>query len=155
MKLGEAIEAAVWITGDETPETRTRYKQDVSNAIDAFCSETGFLHGPVRFIEKSPGEDRVPAVPEHIEKRLRLGEIEGPRIKLLVAESEIIAPAPQTNKGSFVVDLDKVDLEHLRAVTRNAHLQHFDKTITDPECDDVIERIGPEVALTILRRTVH
>ena len=141
MKIGEIIESAIWLTGDESEETRKRYEQDVTEAIDYFCHKNEFTHGPVAFVEKLPGTDRVPAVPAHIS---------GPRIRLLVAESTITAKAVITPQGSFIANLDKHDLDRLRKITRRAGMKTR-RILSDAECDDIIEKLGPATALDTLR----
>ena len=81
VKLGDVIQSAIWLSGEETAEDRTRYEKDVCTAISLLCDGQGWLHGPVSFIEKRPGEDRVPQVPDHIQ---------GQRVGLLVAEAEVV-----------------------------------------------------------------
>ena len=147
MKVGDLIESAIWITRDESPETRARYEQDVIRAIDDTCSEEGFERGAVSFIEKLPGSDRVPEVPEHIQ---------GSRVRLLVAEAQIISKRVINSKGSFISNLDKKDLLRLRQITRNQWLkQHPGQTLNDSECDQYIELYGPEAAIETLRNQLH
>ena len=146
MKVDDFIESAIWITGDESPLTRKRYEQDVNQAISDMCAEQGFEHGAVTFIEKRPGDDRVPSVPDHVQ---------GSRVRLLVAEAKIIGRRVFT-KGSFVSNLDKKDLERLRTITR----REAKKVLTDEECDRFIEEYGPSAAVDTLRKskigvTVH
>ena len=142
MKIGDVIESAIWLTGDESQEMRERYKRDVTEAIDYFCHENNFLHGPVTFIEKLPGTDRVPPVPDHVQ---------GQRVRLLVAESTITAKAVVAPKGSFIANLDKHDLDRLRKITRRASMKVCMKILTDAECDEMIENLGPAAALDTLR----
>jgi len=52
--------------------------------------------------------------------------------------------------GSFVLNLDPKDLIRLRKVTRRASGNRF---LTDYECDMIIEELGPEVAISTLRKT--
>ena len=53
--------------------------------------------------------------------------------------------------GSFVLDLDPLDLQRLREITRRASGRH----LTDFECDAVIENYGPDVAAAVVRRAVN
>ena len=145
MKCGDTIESAIWITGDEPPDLRSRYEQDTIEAIDYFCHENKFLHGSVTFTEKIPGTDRVPKVPDHIQ---------GSRVRLLVAKSEITARKPDTPQGSFIANLDKKDLIRLRIITKRAHIRANGATLTNRECDLVIEQLGPETVVELLRRHV-
>jgi hypothetical protein len=109
------------------------------------CNELGFYHGPVSFTEKRPEEDRVPEVPDHIQ---------GSRVRLLVAEAEVVGKCPESPQGSFIANLDRKDLVRLRKVTRRAHAKNHPhgEDMTDPEVDEIIERYGPDAALETLRR---
>jgi len=140
MNIGDVIESAIWLTGTETPEIRKHYETDVRESMDNACRREGFLHGPVTFIEKSPGLDRVPSVPEHVT---------GPRVKLLVAETTVTA---RTSQGSFIAQLEKSDLDRLRAITKRACIKSENRILSDLECDKIIDEIGPDAALDVLRR---
>ena len=144
MRIGQVVEASIWMTGDEAPELRTRYEQDVRAAISELCTTEGFAHGPVTFMEKRPEDDRVPEAPDHIQ---------GSRVRLLVAEAELVGMAVQTSKGSFVANLDKKDLSRLRTITRREALT-VGKKLTDQELDEYLEQFGPEAAVEALRKNV-
>ena len=147
MRIGEVVESAIWLSGEETAEDRRRFETDVCAAIDILCNDMGFLHGPVTFIEKRPGDDRVPAVPDHIQ---------GPRVRLLVAEAELTTRKPESKPDSFVANLDRQDAIRLRHLTRRAQAKHMpDRKLTDAECDKIIEQYGPEAALDTLRRATR
>jgi len=145
MRIGDVIESAIWLTGEEGQEMRRRYEADVTSAIDDLCHEHNLIHGPVQFIEKKPGQDRVPEVPDHIQ---------GINVRLLVAESEVIASAPETSVGSFTANLEKIDLDRLRDITRQIHKRLNGTILTNSQCDEVIEELGPEAALSTLRQQV-
>jgi hypothetical protein len=143
MKVGDVVENAIWITGDEAPGIRQQYEQDVRNAITDLCTTEGVEHGPVTFVEKIPGSDRVPQVPDHVQ---------GSRVRLLVAEAVVVGLAVQTSQGSFVANLEKKDLVRLRTITRRAWAkQHPDDVLTDKQCDDYIEQLGPDTAVDMIR----
>lgn len=144
MELGDVIESAIWLNGEETYEHRVRFERDVHHAIDRLCDKEGWLRGPVKFVEKRPGEDRVPVVPD---------DIQGQRVRLLVGEAEIVGKKPETSRGSFIVNLDRSDLVRLRKLTRDARRKAgCGREINDRECDEIIEHCGPEAALETLRR---
>jgi len=143
VRIGDVIESAIWLTGEEGLEMRQRYESDVTEAIDDLCQEHNLIHGPIQFIEKKPGQDRVPEVPDHIQ---------GINVRLLVAEAEVIASAPETSVGSFTANLDKADLDRLRIITRQIILRRHKQRLTNEECDEVIEELGPEAALDTLRK---
>ncbi len=142
MKIGDVIESAIWITGDEGKVIRKQYEQDVRHAIEDVCEESGVKHGPVTFTEKHPMDDRVPTVPD---------DVQGTRVRLLVAEAEIIGFCLKSIQGSFVENLDRADVMKLREITRNKCRRY----LSDDECDQIIEQIGPEAALDTLRVSHH
>ncbi len=143
MKTGDVLEAAIWITGDESPATRTRYEQDVRSSVEEMCAAEGYDHADVVFIEKRPGDDRVPKVPDHVQ---------GSRVRLLVGEAQIIGKRVIDDKGSFIANLDKKDLLRLRQITRNQWAKtHKGQTMSDSECDGYIELYGPDAAIETLR----
>ena len=147
MKIGEVVESAIWLSGTESTEDRLRFESDVSAAIGMLCDDAGFLHGPIVFIEKLPGADRVPVVPDYIQ---------GPRVRLLVAEAELTARKPESTPDSFVANLERTDAMKLRSLTRLAHAKHFpDGRMTDAECDKIIDRYGPEAAIDTLRKATR
>ncbi|MCH8330636.1 MAG: hypothetical protein IH946_04535 [Bacteroidetes bacterium] len=145
MKIGDEVENAIWITGDESQELRKRYERDVIGSIDFLCLEMGFFHGPVTFIEKRPGEDKVPPVPDHIQ---------GQRVRLLIAEAIVTKKRPTTSKGSFVANLELKDLKELRKITRKAYAKSYGTLIGNTKCDEIIEALGPDAAVATLE-TYH
>ena len=142
-EIGDLIESAIWMTGDEGPSTRIRFEQDVRQAVAVMCSEQGFEHGPVTFTEKRPGEDRVPQVPDHVQ---------GSRVRLLVCEALITSRSVATSEGSFIANLDKKDLVRLREITKNTWRKRTGFILADEDCDKYIEEFGPEAALDTLRK---
>jgi len=147
MKPGETVESAIWLDGHETSEDLRRFKADVIDAIDTACAESNVKRSPVVFVEKKPGDERVPAVPDHIQ---------GLDVRLLVAEADIVGYVKPETSRAFVGDLDAKDLETLRGITKRAHQAHNPgKTLTNIQCDDVIETLGPDTALKTLGAEVH
>jgi hypothetical protein len=141
VKIGDVIESGIWLTGEENEELRKRYEADVSQAVDDLCREEGVIHGPISFLELKPGEERVPEVPNHIS---------GQRVRLLIANSEVVDFIPMSSEGSFVANLELKDLIRLRTITRRAAKQN----LTDQECDEIIEQYGPEAAIDTLQKNV-
>lgn len=150
MKPGELIENAIWLDGTETPDQRRAYQTLITEAISETCAHHGMEHGPVTFVEKRPGDDRVPPVPKHIEKKA--GSLT--EIRLLVAEALITGPAIQEQENRFIFNLEYKDLLRLRAITRSAwqRMAPAAPLLTDAECDEVIEQIGPDAAVDALRK---
>ncbi len=145
LQLGDVIENSLWITGDEPEGMKERYKKEVLATIDDLCTSEGFIHGPISFYEKRPGEDLAPEVPDHIQ---------GSRVRLLIIETTLVKKLKIEDDPSFVSNLDYDDLMKLREITRKAVLKNYNRYILDDECDEIIEMLGPDAAVNALR-TVH
>lgn len=144
MKPGDTIENAVWVSGSESPGALERYEAMVRESFAAASDEYHIVLGPMRTLVKRPGDDRVPPVPDRIT---------GPDVRLIVYEADVLCRAPEVNTRHFVGDLEPKDLERLREVVRR-RAPH----LTDLECDDVIEQLGPEAAIATLEvygKSVH
>lgn len=139
------VETAIWLDGRETPADYTRFKHDVESTMRESSTIQGHILGPVTWAEKKPGDERVPAVPDHIA---------GPNVRLLVAEAQIIGLRPVGKQASsFVYDLELDDQARLRRVTRREYERAFPgrARLTDRQCDTLINDIGPEAAVAALQ----
>ncbi len=141
MEIGDVITPqAMWLDGTETKALRAHHEAIVLEAIDDLCREHGVTHSPIEWSEIGP--EQVEEVPDHIQ---------GPNVRLLIAEATVtgFVPAPR----GFIGELDRNDLALLRAATRRRYaLANNNAYLNDVECDDIIEGVGPEVALDSLRR---
>ena len=152
MKPGDMIEIAIWMTGAETAREIEHWKTVVCADIVSEAERNHNVEiGPLTFTEKRPGDDRVPSVP---------AQISGPDVRLLVAEAKVAAGRPVIlRETGFATDLDKKDLARLRQITRRAHAKaHPGDRLTDRNCDQIIESLGPETAVRTLaddRKRVH
>jgi hypothetical protein len=146
MKAGQVAEIAIWLTGEETPEQIARWKTEECDKIMRRTEQQyGVLIGPVTFMVKRPGEDRVPKVPDHVH---------GPDVRLLVGEALVFERVTYTIRPAtgFVHDLTKDDLEKLRRITRRAHRRAYPgDRLSDAQCDAIIESLGPDTAVKTLR----
>lgn len=141
MRVGETLEVAIWLTGNETPEMRARFEADCKAALARLEVERRLVCGPVRWTEKGVLEDRVPTPPDHVQ---------GPAVRLLVAEADIVAERPANAPLSR--DLDDEPLARLRAIVRARHARArpFQARLTDAECDAIIDEVGPDAAATVV-----
>lgn len=138
MKLAEI---AIWLDGTELPHVIEHWKHVV---VPEVLSQEGDI-GPITFMEKRPGDDRVPPVPDHIV---------GPDVRLLVAEAEVTPVAVRSAPG-FVHDLTGDDLMKLRKLVRERYAKQWNGIrLTDQQCDTVIESLGPVAVDKIVRRKV-
>jgi len=143
MKPGDTFEAAIWLSGKETVAIREQYRKDMNEALTVECRRHNLTHGELRFYELRPGHERVPPIPPHID---------GPDIRMLVCEADI---KPGLRPNSFLGDIDKKDLEVLRAVTRRAYAKRDPKhRLADSDCDRIIEHIGPEAGMEAVRKAI-
>lgn len=101
----------------------------------------------MKFLEKKPGEDRVPPVPQHIEKNA--GDLS--LIRLLTVEAIVDGVYVHT-ESMLTTNLEPKDLERLRVITRRARLKTHPIPLTDAECDEVINELGPEAAVEALEK---
>lgn len=141
---GDLFETAIWLSGEETSEDLRRWKEEECPKMKEDAEkEFGVIIGPIEFLVKAPGQDRVPQVPDHIS---------GFEVKLLVAQAKVFAYAPSLSNGpGFVFDLERDDLVRLRKLTRSAHAKtHPGDRLTNAQCDAIINALGPEVAVRTL-----
>jgi hypothetical protein len=137
LKTGDLAECAIWLDGTETDDMLRQWKADCAYMM-AQAQDPVLKLGRVSFELKRPGEDRVPQVPDHLS---------GPDVRLLVGTAEVLGFATVRN-ASFVDGLDLRDLAKLRAATRRQHSRH----ISDAQCDQIIERLGPIAGAETIRR---
>lgn len=144
--VGMPLETSVWLKGTESAAQLEQWRRDCTSELGCFAAANGVTLTAPTWTEKLPGEDRVPPVPAHIS---------GPAVRLLICEARVDGPAkPVIVKATgFTADLDARDLGRLRAITRRVHrrLQPADGTLSDAECDEIIEQVGIESALKTLR----
>lgn len=142
MKIGDRLETAFWLTGTESAALLEHHREEIAaNALETFAA-FGLIPGPIEWTVLLPGADRVPPVPTHIQ---------GPEVQLLVATVVAVAKAPETRTRTFVGDLAQKDLEILRMFTRRG----AQRELTDIECDDWIEQLGPEAAMAAVRKGLN
>lgn len=155
VKPGEAFETAIWMDGRETKEQFKACVNDMCTAFSRMAEAHGVVIAQPEFTIKAPGDDRVPPVPDFVK---------GPKVTLLVGEAKIVAHAPRygSPEGGFVQQLDAIDRERLRTITRAAHQRSNPKAprLTDAECDAIAEEVGPRSAAKAIKamvdnRTVH
>lgn len=145
VRPGDIFEMAIWLSGEEMPGQVAHWKTVVcEQAARTAERQNNVLIGPMTFTEKRPGEDRVPPVPDHIH---------GIDVRLLVAEAKVISDRPLIVKETgFVADLRPEDLARLRQITRRAHAKRVPgDRLSDRNCDQIIEALGPDAAVKTLR----
>jgi len=144
--IGEVIEQAIWVTGEEPPELQAQFEKDLRAGLADIAGQYGVIIGPLIMRELKPGQERVPKVPDYIQ---------GPDVRLLVGEATVIGEEFKS-EGRFIADLDPKDLERLRVITRRVH-QAWNPgkpELSIEKCDENINKQGWKAALTALREQV-
>ena len=141
MQVGDLIESAIWVTGEESEKMLRDHEKHITSVIDDMCAQEDCIRGPLTFHKLKPGEERTPEVPDHIQ---------GQKVRLLVAVATVVGSVVPTSQGSFIGNLDRNDLVLLRFLTR----KNAPHSLTDEECDDVIEECGVVAALETIKYAV-
>ena len=146
LRPGEVLETAVWMTGKEPEGMKARFERDMRAMLADMAMAEGIIIGALVMTEMRPGDDRVPEVPKYIQ---------GPDVRLLVGEATVIGDVFES-EGTFVADLEPVDLERLRTILRRVHQAYNPgkPELTTEKCDEYINQHGPDAALAALREQV-
>jgi len=140
VKPGDVYEAALWYNSEKPTE-----RLEAEHGVRVAMSRESVALSPITFKDMTPGEDRVPEVPPHFtgQPRLLVGSATVARIYQKAMDS---APG-------FIHDLDVKELLSLRKITRRVHSKRWPRasTLTDPQCDAIINELGPQAALKTLR----
>lgn len=146
LKPGQILEAALWADGRETPEQCAQFEDQLREYLAYCAAQEEVVIGPLTMVEKFPGDPRVPPVPDNIQ---------GPNVRLIVGEAKVLCEKPKFTiyESRFIDDLEPEDLALLRQRTRTVYRRHFPKRppLTDFQCDELIDGLGPEAALDTLR----
>lgn len=157
MNPGDTIEEAVWLDGLESPRQVETFKADVLELWTGIAQRYGCALTPIQWVEKRPGDPRVPDVPPHI----AAGGVQSkPDVRLLVGEAKLV-PA---NTGNFLAELEPKDLDRLRDVVRRGYAKSWRDWVakkqvcgpcpelSDRQCDRLINDLGPDAAVLALEQ---
>ena len=150
IRPGDEIEQAIWYDANTCIDPVGKYGESVKEVIESMCAKSNVVHTGISYKVLKPGDDRVPTVPRWLEK------IPGAVPRLLIATTQ--AKVRIITQSGISNDLDKKDLEKLRAITRRKYKEFnpLEKELTDQECDRFIDTLGMEVVLDQLRSSsVH
>ena len=147
MKIGDTLEAALWLSGGEPDWHIDLEKSEIQEGFRSVQAEHHVLLAPVTYYELRPGDDRVPDVPKHVD---------GPDVRLVVGETRVIAHTALPATGSFLFDIDRADLARLRDITRREHQRRRprERALLDAECDALIEALGPVIAARMVKAAI-
>jgi hypothetical protein len=146
VRSGDVIEAALWFDPSRLSQ-ETSARLAIERALHDCADEANAIVGPPRWEILTPGDRRLPDPPA-----------DAPRgVKCLVGHCIVLALADERPARRFALELDANDLARFRAITRRAWAARYpsDPPLTDHECDDWIERYGPDAAANVVRRACN
>jgi len=143
------LEIAIWYDANEHSDIINLCSKSIIDVLDTVCTKNNTHHGKVNFAILKPGDDRVPQVPRWLEI------IDGVCPELLVATTKVIDNVQEVPMG-ITGDLDKKDVVRLRVITRREFQMQYPYAIslTDYECDQIIDKLGLEVVMDQLSSSV-
>ena len=143
MKPGETLERAMWMDGTETVRQIALHKTVMLESMLQQAQSEGLALTPLRWVTKPVGDGRVPEVPDHIQ---------GPDVCMLVGEADLLMGTALV-ANNFLAELDPSDLARIRVITRDAYATRYPRRqlLTNPQCDTLINDIGPVAALATLK----
>lgn len=145
MTPGDFLSTEVWLTGLEKPGDITAWKRSAEDDFYAAGRSAKMDIGQVVWQELQPDDEACPPVP-------RGKKYEGPNQRLLLGAAQVLR---RTRPASwFTLDLEPDDLRRLRDITRKAYQKALPlyPTLTDSQCDTIINDLGPEAAEVALYR---
>jgi len=146
VRPGDVIEAALWFDPSRLSKEASA-RLAIERALQDCAVEANAIVGPPRWEILTPGDRRLPDPPA-----------DAPRgVECLVGHCIVLAVAVELPTRRFALELDATDLARFRAITRRAWAVQYpsDPPLSDAECDDWIERYGPDAAANVVRRAVN
>ncbi len=144
-------EVAIWYDAIEHVDPIKSCSESIRDMINVLCGKTKVVCGNIDYKILMPGDDRVPSVPRWLEK------INGAIPKLLLATftTSVVSYVHQETTD-IIGDLDKKDVARLRVITKRAYHKSYphDASLTDHECDQIIDKLGLEIVMEQLRSSV-
>lgn len=137
-RKGDVVESAMWYRNPkEKKACRLAIMRHISQASEAM------ILAPIEWSELSPEHERCPEPPPDAERG----------IMLLVGEAEVKEIKDVPNKNRFVDQLGPKDLLLIRNITRSIYMGYNqgEDTLSDDECDLLIETMGPDAAVKTMR----
>lgn len=151
LSIGDIVEAAVWFDPLEKGSRDFALSQ-AKTAFEKYAATYNVTLSPVEFRDMRHGEPRVPSPPKK-------GAV------LLYGSAKVTAfGSGITIAGArFVNDLGHDDLMRLRKITRQQWALAYAKDpkpglkpwLSDAECDHLIDEMGPNTALKVLRQKLN
>ncbi len=150
----EELEVAIWYDANEYVDPIKSCSESIRDMIDIMCAGTKDTHGDIDYKILKPGDDRVPSVPRWLEKT----DGATPRLLVATTKTQLMSSVSSVNQElpNIIGDLDKKDIARLRFMTRKAHHKSYprDSPLTDPECDQIIDKLGLEIVMEQLKSSV-
>jgi len=143
-KIGDIIELAYWMTGEETVQELDEFGQAAQMALRSFVEEEHVMLSTAHATTLRPGDARCPVPPEHIH---------GADVQLLLVEAKVILELPGPKPSRFADELEKSDFDTLARINQKAYTERYPRhpLLTDAEHRTIINDLGEKAALAALR----
>jgi hypothetical protein len=171
LRLGDTLTLSFWLVGGEHPEHMRQFKADMAEGISIAADKESVRITDVTYRVLLPGDERAPKVPPWAEKKIKqigrkpvtVSLVEGQEPAsyqapvLLVAEAMVLGPKAALKQKGFLADLTPSDLKRLRKRTREIwdNSKVGWRTLTDQECDKLIDEHGPDAAASAVLGSHH
>lgn len=142
IRIGTFCECAAWFN-PANPKAHDGTKSALVVAMAMLQGENGVVFGEFTWMILQPGDDRVPDPPDDAPNG----------VELMLVEAQVVKAKTPLEKASFITDLAFSDLDMLRKLTRKGAAE-YGQTLTDDECDAIIEHIGPKMAEQVLSQAI-
>lgn len=135
---GDMLEASLWYNS-LNPLDKVAAQRGVRECLEIMAQACGLLIGDIIWEDIGPEDGRVPEPPE--------AYYGAPMC--LYGQAPVVA-ARRAPVSAFTHELEDEDLERVRTHTRKA-AAGYGQYLSDEECDEIINRIGPDAAVARLR----
>lgn len=133
--LGTPMECGLWYNADK-PTERANAKKGVETAFFNTGMAYNVNFGPISYEDVDPLSPRVCAPPDHFQGTVRC----------LIGTARVVSYyTPQCSR--FTDDLRPHELAEFRRATRDAFMRAGGFKLSDEECDDWINEVGPDAAV--------
>lgn len=147
-QIGDEVYGAIWFDPLETG-SRLFAAEQVKKVLDDYARDNNVTLSKPAYREMRPGEPGVPQAPR-------------PNVLLYYGSARIVAFGSGISvvPERFSQQIGNDDLQKLRKITREQWARSYKTNpvvglkswLSDAECDNLVDEMGPETALKILRQ---
>jgi hypothetical protein len=142
-RIGDVNVVSYWLTGTESEAEIAAIKNRMMDYREDIGTLRRLQFGEPRWSERKPGSEGYPVLPDPPD------HIQGPNVRCLIAESEIIGRYSPIERVTFTGTLTKEQLARgraqVRAAAQGAGMFNWD----DNSCDMYIDSLPYEIAAKV------